>query len=254
MPKKIVAPLKPDNNISGKDKFYLTVIVLVVLAAFILMMVNGTKEKKIDQNQVQNNIASTSTKPSIEAIVDKVSSLIFNQNTEKPMVVTIVNIDELQSKDPMFYKDAQNGDKILIWTEKIALYSSSADKLISVLPRALWDQQNTEPATSTQSVKPLTIDEKATITVKNGTSKIGLAKTIGDLLLQSGLDVVKTGDAKSKNYVQTQIIRLTSESYPKTEEVLKKDLKVEVTQGIPANYSDKTDYIVIVGADLVPAE
>lgn len=254
MPKKIVAPLKPENNISGKDKFYLAVIVLVVLAAFILMLVNGTKEKKSDQNQVQNNIASTSTKPSIEAIVDKISSLLFNQSTEKPMVVTIVNINELQSKDPIFYKDAQNGDKILIWTEKIALYSSSADKLITVVPRALWDAQNAESATTTQPVNPLTVDEKATITVKNGTTSVGLAKTIGDLLVQSGLDVVKTGDAKSRNYAKTQIIRLTSESYPKTEEALKKDLKVEVTQGVPANYSDKTDYIVIVGADLVPSE
>lgn len=250
MSKKIVAPLTPENNISGKDKFYLAIIVLVVLAAFILMLINGTKENKVAQIQVQDNIASTSTKPNIEMVVDKVSSILFSQSNERPLVVTIVNIDELQDKDPVFYKEAQNGDKILIWSEKIALYSSAADKLIAVLPRALWDQQNTEAATSSQPVKPLTVEEKATITVRNGTTDTGTAQKIADLLVQSGLNVTKIGDAKSRNYTQNKIIRLTDKAYPKTEEILAKNLKVDIVSGDPANYTDKTDYIVIAGSDM----
>lgn len=254
MVKKILAPLKQESRISGKDKFYLTVVILVVLTAFVLMLINGTKDKKIEQIQKPENIASTTTKPNIEAVVDKVSSLLFSKNDEKPLVVSIVNIDELQAKDPIFYKDAQNGDKILIWSEKIALYSTATDKLIAVMPRVLWDQQNLEAATSTGPNRTEIIDEKATITVKNGTTKVKMAETIGDLLTQNGLNVIKTGEAKSRSYAQSKIIRLTSESYPRTEEILKKNIKVDITQGNPANYSDKSDYIVVVGADLASSE
>lgn len=251
MSKKELAPLKQDRQISSKDKFYLVMVVLVVLTAFILMLVNGAQQKSKAQVQPTINIASTSTKPSIEDIVEKLSALIFNQTEEKPLVVSIVNIEELQTKDPIFYKDAKNGDKIFIWAEKIALYSSEADKLMAVMPRALWDQVNLPASSSTDSTQVKALDEKATITVKNGTTKAGVAKEIADLLIENGLDVIKTGDAKSKAYTQSQIIRLSEKAWPKTEEILTKNLKVDVVQGDAANYSDMSDYIVIVGLELV---
>jgi len=50
---------------------------------------------------------------------------------EKPQVVTITNVDQLKINQP-FFANAQNGDKILVFTNRVVLYRPSLDKVIDL--------------------------------------------------------------------------------------------------------------------------
>jgi len=56
---------------------------------------------------------------------------LINVPDELPTVTTIVDIIALQNSDSDFYKDAQNGDIVLIYTSLAVIYRESENKVIN---------------------------------------------------------------------------------------------------------------------------
>ncbi|MCD4756611.1 hypothetical protein K8R20_03285 [bacterium] len=53
---------------------------------------------------------------------------------ESPTIATIVDADALRGENELFYKDAQNDDKLIIFSDKAILFRESEDLIVNVAP------------------------------------------------------------------------------------------------------------------------
>jgi len=72
-------------------------------------------------------------------VTEKVSALMDLPQDETPTVATVLDVEKL--KDQPFFKNAQNGDKILVYTKamKAILYRPETNKIIEVMPLVIDD-------------------------------------------------------------------------------------------------------------------
>lgn len=72
------------------------------------------------------------TQAEADALVAQVGKLITLPSDEKPTIATIANIDQL--KDQPFFKNAKNGDKVLVYqnANKAIIYRPSENRIIDV--------------------------------------------------------------------------------------------------------------------------
>ena len=70
-------------------------------------------------------------------LTDKVSKLLQLPKDETPTVATVQDKEKL--KDQPFFKDSQNGDKLLIYTkaQKAIIYRDAENRIINVGPIAI---------------------------------------------------------------------------------------------------------------------
>lgn len=74
--------------------------------------------------QTQQNIEKNDAK----MIVGKLQKLMQTP-AEEPLVATITDAEKLKQNEP-FYKNAQNGDKVIIWKEKAVIYRQESNKIV----------------------------------------------------------------------------------------------------------------------------
>jgi hypothetical protein len=77
---------------------------------------------------------------------------------ENPTMATIVDIDALRQDNPTFYANAQEGDLLIIYSEKAILYRESENKIINVAPVFIeptegTTEENTEDTTETDTTE-----------------------------------------------------------------------------------------------------
>lgn len=83
-------------------------------------------------------------------IVDKIRTLM-EVPPEEPLVATITDAEKLKTNEP-FYKNAQNGDKVLIWKEKAVIYRMEQNRIVDfgvVIRQPQVAGQNTQNNTTT---------------------------------------------------------------------------------------------------------
>lgn len=80
--------------------------------------------------QVPQGTTQTAT-DDITATVDAVSKLIVLPSGETPKVVTITNVDQLK-KDQPFFSDANNGDKLLVYSKKVILFNPRTNRVVDI--------------------------------------------------------------------------------------------------------------------------
>ncbi len=88
----------------------------------------------------------------LETLLERVSRLIIVPRGETPTVATVDDANAMRLQDPSFYRDAENGDRVLVWSDKAVLYSMSHDALLAVLPIAGPAPAPTPPADIPPSV------------------------------------------------------------------------------------------------------
>lgn len=175
--------------------------------------------------------------------------LVVNQD-EAPTVATVQDPVSLRQNDAVFYKDAEAGDRLLVWSDKAVLYSESKDLILSVLPLRFGDGSLTPSenaaTTTTETVK---------IEVRNGTRKVGLARNVVDMLKKTGLftGTYTAKDANRKDYLQTLVIKMSDKELPKATTDLLSSFHATSVSALPAAERNVTaDFVVIIGADYTP--
>jgi hypothetical protein len=142
------------------------------------------------------------TQKEVVQLVEKVGRLMELPTGEAPTIATVSDKEKLA--DQAFFQNAQNGDKVLIFTgvKKAILYRPSTDKIIEVAPINIGGEQ-----TSTQQTVPQTIR----VTMYNGTFTAGLAKTTADNITTKfpNMTVIAKKDAGKKDYQKTLVVDLT---------------------------------------------
>lgn len=98
------------SNISGKD------------------VINAIEQTQKDVIKISD---VTGDDPTIVDVVKKVSKHIILPDG-RVAVVTIVNIEQLQKENPIFFRFAKEGDKALLYADRAILYNPSLDKVIDI--------------------------------------------------------------------------------------------------------------------------
>ncbi|MBU2566938.1 LytR C-terminal domain-containing protein [Patescibacteria group bacterium] len=251
---------EPEQQSSKSSYIYLAIIVVVIITAVVLMVMNKFKPQQAQQKQEnQQQMAISDT----DKLILRVGELIATKADEQPTVATVQDAELLKVDNPEFYRDAVNGDRLLIWSDKAVLYSTSQDRLLAVMP--ISQPETTDTPTSTEmitgnatttemDISALLSEEGAIIQVRNGTRVAGMAKKMSDYLKAHDLPVAVVSDAVMKDYATTTIYRLTTEPpMQATDQALKNVLGVEgISTDLPKEETTSGgDYVVIIGADYV---
>lgn len=180
-------------------------------------------------------------------LVQRVARHLVVDQAEQPTIATVQDPVALQKNDPSFYKDAEAGDRLLVWSDKAVLYSESKDIVLAVLPLRFGDQVGSVAPSASEQTK-----EIVAIEVRNGTRRVGLARSVVNFLKESGLftGTFTAKDAYSKNYSQTMVIKMNDKELPKATSDLLSAFHATSVSALPAaERNAKGDFLVILGAD-----
>jgi len=226
-------------------KFIIIAIILVLLALVpsIYFYSKYSQSQKLLQNQTNDQTA---------ALVEKVSKLIELPKNEVPTIATVA--DKTKLTDQVFFANAQNGDKVLIYTQakKAILYRPSTNKIIEVAPVNLGDQAKTNPVTS-PAASPSAAPKIVKVALYNGTTTIGLTATAEKQLKLKLPDVKVTvkESADKDDYLKTLVSDQTGkqgQTAKQIAEIIGGELSsISATKSLPS-YKD-ADILVILGED-----
>jgi hypothetical protein len=121
---------------------FLVLALILVVAVYLYQLYDGTKTQVNKGDAGSSNLLGDD-----EIVFNEVSKIIMLPPDETPVVRTVTNAKLLSSQS--FFKDAQNGDKVLIYQEsqKAILYRPSEGKLVNVASVNLGNVVNEEPST-----------------------------------------------------------------------------------------------------------
>lgn len=132
-------------------------------------------------------------------LTERVGKLMQLPTDETPSTATVLDKDKL--KDQAFFKNAENGDKILIYAsnKKAILYRPSADKIIEVMPVTI--DTNSNAGATTQNIKVALLNGSTTDGLTN-TAEINIKNKIANV------DVVSKDKAAKTDYKNTIVVDL----------------------------------------------
>lgn len=194
---------------SGKSNMRFIAIILTVVIVLLagLSVYFFTQYRHLRNNP--NAVAEDNTK----RIIAKVGKLYALPSGETPTIAQVQEKEKL--KDQAFFKDAHDGDYILIYTKaKVALIYREADnKIINVGPIALSEGND-----GTQSVA-----NKVSVKVINGTNKDGRAQAVADELSSKLADKVTVsgeyGNAKARTVIKTTVVAINPDKTAQAQEI-----------------------------------
>lgn len=102
------------------------------------------QNKELSKPEAQTKLAEQAS----QSVIDSVSKLIVVPD-DKPTVATITDVDKLREANESFYKNAQNGDMLLLYSTMAIIYRSSENKIVNVAPVVVNPQtkESTDGAT-----------------------------------------------------------------------------------------------------------
>ncbi len=213
-----------------------------------------------DLANLSANAGAKLTDAQVDAVVARISKFMVVPETERPSVVVLQDTASL-AQQQVFYKDAKDGDVLVVYSTRAIIYDPKANKLVSVSPiqqntatpvpssdvTASGSAQLTPTPSASPAASPL-VPEKVTIEVRNGTSTVGLAgKTASDLKKNTWVTSTKAADANGL-YTKTVIVDLSGGKKPGAIAALEKIFGVTAVTVLPAGEAKSTlDVLVIVG-------
>lgn len=119
------------------------------LLALVLVAVIVTGYTTLTKNEKSNQNAPVDQRE-LSKLVDKVGDHILLPEGEQATIATVSDVTKLQDQE--FFKNAQNGDKVLIYAQakKAILYRPSDDKVIEIGP--VFDNEQEQVAGATTEV------------------------------------------------------------------------------------------------------
>jgi len=137
---------------------WLIVVILFIIAiGTAAYFVNRYNESQKEVKRLSN--PTEAAKSEQQQLISKVGALTDLPKNETPTVATVTDISKL--KGQAFFTNAQNGDKVLIYTgaKKAYLYRPSTNKIINIAPVNLGSGNksgNSGTTNTTQTTTPTT--------------------------------------------------------------------------------------------------
>ncbi|MEN9582746.1 MAG: hypothetical protein RL641_700 [Candidatus Parcubacteria bacterium] len=127
--------------------------ILIVLIVLVIAMAGAAGYFYLQYSKVKKNPQAVA-QAEVDQLVAKVGQLIVLPTDETPTIATVSDPEKL--KDQAFFKSAQAGYKVLIYTKakKAVLYDPITNKIVEVAPLSIGDQSKT--STTPKSTTPTT--------------------------------------------------------------------------------------------------
>ena len=226
------------------NKSLVIIIVIIVLIIAVLPSYYFYNQYKKTQSLLQNPTASSNAQ--IKTLIAEVGKLMVLPANEQPTVATVSDIKKLA--DQPFFAHAQNGDKVLIYTQskKAILYRESINKIIEVAPVSIGS------GTPALTTTPTVVQTSATVAIYNGTTTVGLASTAESKIKASIANAKVNAKKDAKNSYPKTVVVDISGNQGQTATQIANLLGGTVVSSIPEGETKpNTDILVIVGADFV---
>lgn len=220
-----------------------------VLALLLLIAAAGTgyyfftkyqnTQKELQMVKTDPNTLQKAAQEEVKRLVAEVGKIIELPANEDPTVATITDIEKL--KDQPFFKNAKNGDKVLIYTnsKKAILYDPIAHKVIDVAPVNIGSSS----AQQTQ---------QARIVLLNGTTSVGLTNKVEADIRQGfpQANISAKGNATKSDYEKTIVVALNDQAKDAAAN-LAKVINVSSADSLPAgeNKPPNADIVILIGKD-----
>ncbi len=122
---------KINKILESKQKYLLWVLILIAIGA------SGASIYFYNRYYRSTQDPQKAVKIETDKLLAKVSKIVLLPEGETPTVATISDPDKL--KNQPFFKDAQSGDKVLIYTnvKKAFIYRPGTGKIISIAPLSI---------------------------------------------------------------------------------------------------------------------
>ena len=239
---EVNAPKKSNKILSSKNQPKL---IIGILATLLVLAILGMGY--LYYHYVAGS--DTPVKTEDELITEAVGSRLLIPD-EKPSIATVT--DKTKLADQPFFKKAENGDKILIFTNagKAVLYRPKIKKvidttIISLTPEAGQENASgTMPTDANEKVSDTEDDattepaERLNIAIYNGSQKIGITNSFDDVLKET---------AQKSDYEKSVIVDVTKLNAPFVKELAGKISGTvgELPEGEKA--PENTDILIILG-------
>jgi hypothetical protein len=121
------APLtrSPEQAKKSNVNKVLLFVVILLLAAVSALGFMYYKESQADSKQA--------TQAEVRKLADTVSRLVSVPEDETPTVATVIDAEKIKKNNPNFYKDVQNGDKMLVYSDRVILYDVSKGVVLNMV-------------------------------------------------------------------------------------------------------------------------
>ncbi|HPF95494.1 MAG: LytR C-terminal domain-containing protein [Candidatus Magasanikbacteria bacterium] len=236
--------------------FLLALLVLILIGAYAYKSKNtnvriGTNNAQVAQGDARE----------IQQLIESVSSFVVVSKDEIPSVATIEDIGLVRAQNPILYRGAENGDRLLVWSDKAVVYSVSQKKVLSVMP-LIKDQDDIQyverlistlnanqgsVATSSTAATSETVNKNPTVEVRNGTPTPGRARITADSLKAAGFNTVAPVDASKKDYTKTVIFVAGANIQADIVEKLQKELNADIVTSLSGEAAITSDIVVVIG-------
>lgn len=176
-----------------------------------------------------------------EELISKVGKLIMLPS-EAPDIATVTDVNQLQ--DQTVFRNAQNGDKVLIFTQakRAIVYRPSQNIIVEVGNIVVSPPEASSSATPGQEET-----KEVSVAVYNATSTAGYAGRVGNDLKSKfpNIQVIDTGNAVG-DYETTLVIDITGENKEIVSNIAK-ELGGEVGSLPEDEQAPESDILIILG-------
>jgi len=221
-------------------KFF--VIALIVAETLLLRYYYGqTMDLRSEVAQLKKDPQEIA-KEETAALVEKVSKLVVLPSGEEPVVATVTDKEKL--KDQPVFEKAENGDKILIYSQakKAYIYSPEKNVVVDIIPVNIGESMLNIPG----------VDEKNPLRVAlyNGSKNPGMTTELEKRIKEKnvlGVSVTAKANASNSDYARTTVFDVTGRKGEQAV-ALAKLLGGEVST-VSSEMKPNADMLVVIGAD-----
>lgn len=238
--------IEPEPQKQGKPFLLILLLVAMALSAAYLLVKKAERPMVQEPPKPEEQVAP-------ENVIDKVKRHILVNEGENPYIATITNLELVKQKNPSLYQNAEDGDKVFIWSDKVVVYSERRDRIVAVATAdsligdeaANIDAANTGDQAEVDEAEALA---NSLIEIRNGSRITGEASKLKKHLIDEGFTITQIGDASRMYQGGLQIINLAGEATKVAIEKLEKDFGVSATTTYPlAEAPSKADILLIIG-------
>lgn len=183
----------------------------------------------------------------VEQVVNALGKLALLPE-EEPVVATIVDVAALSSQSA-FYKRAENGDKLVVFSEaqQAFIYSPGRNKIVNVGPLLIDDAPVGDNANgTTEQVSAETVS----VEVRNGSAAAGrgtqlsqeIASTIDDVEISAVTSAAKT------DYASVVVVNRGGNTSLATAQQIAAKYGVQVQSSLPEGEATSTADIIVIAA------
>lgn len=142
------------NGIKVSALFFIfTVIAILVAGIFIYQYVENQKEiKRLKDPQYISELQDKQMKEVLDKIEQHV--LITDSEKQSATIATIVDIESLKNENAEFYKNAQNGDRLIVFPTRAFIYRDTVDRIVNAASPII--NPNQQKSNSVNSDEPET--------------------------------------------------------------------------------------------------